>query len=61
MTIVWSNLAIGSIVGAILGVVGDWRIGTKLRKRSELRGTHERVWFSGWPVRELPHQRGRHI
>jgi hypothetical protein len=37
MTIVWSNLAIGSIVGAILGVIGDWRIGTKFRKRSELR------------------------
>ena len=37
MTIVWSNLAIGSIVGAILGVIGDWRIGTKLRKQSELR------------------------
>ena len=37
MTIVWSNLAIGSLVGAILGVIGDWQIGTKLRKRSELR------------------------
>ena len=37
MTIVWSNLAIGSVVGAILGVIGDWRIGTKFRKRSELR------------------------
>ena len=37
MTIVWSNLAIGSVVGAILGVIGDWRIGTKFRKRFELR------------------------
>ena len=37
MTIDWTNLAVGSLLGAILGVIGDWQIGTRLRKRSELR------------------------
>jgi hypothetical protein len=37
MTINWPNLAIGSILGAILGVVADWQIGTRFRKWSELR------------------------
>ncbi len=37
MIISWPNLAIGSVVGAILGVVADWQIGTRLRRRLELR------------------------
>lgn len=37
MTISWSNLAIGSALGAVLGVIADWQIGTRLRKWSELR------------------------
>jgi hypothetical protein len=37
MTISWPNLAIGSVLGAILGVIADWKIGTRLRKWSELR------------------------
>jgi hypothetical protein len=37
MTISWPNLAIGSLFGAILGVIGDWQIRTRLRKWSELR------------------------
>jgi hypothetical protein len=37
MTINWPNLAIGSVLGAILGVIADWQIGTWFRKWSELR------------------------
>jgi hypothetical protein len=37
MTISWPNLAIGSALGAILGVIGDWQIGARLRKWSERR------------------------
>ena len=37
MTINWPNLAVGSVLGAILGVIADWQIGTRLREWSELR------------------------
>ena len=37
MTINWPSLAIGSVLGAILGVIADWQIGIRLRKWSELR------------------------
>jgi len=37
MTIDWLNLAIGSVVGATLGVIADWQIGTRIRRWSELR------------------------
>jgi hypothetical protein len=37
MIISWPNLAIGSVVGAILGVVADWQVGTRLRERLGLR------------------------
>jgi hypothetical protein len=37
MTIDWLNLAIGSALGATLGVVADWQIGTRIRRWSELR------------------------
>jgi len=37
MTISWLNLAAGSVVGAILGVIADWQIGARFRKWSELR------------------------
>jgi hypothetical protein len=37
MTINLPNLAAGSALGAILGVIADWQIGARLRKRSELR------------------------
>ena len=37
MTINWPNLAIGFVLGAILGVIADWQIGARLRKWFELR------------------------
>jgi hypothetical protein len=37
MTFSWPNLAIGSVLGAILGVIADWQIGARLRKWSELQ------------------------
>ena len=37
----WPNLAIGSLVGAIVGVVADWQIGARLRKRSELQALNK--------------------
>ena len=37
MTINWPNLAIGSVLGGILGVLADWQIGARLRKWAELR------------------------
>lgn len=37
MSMNWLNLAIGSFLGAILGFIADWRIGTRLRKKSELQ------------------------
>ena len=36
MTITWTDLALGSLVGTILGAIADWQIGTRLRKRVEL-------------------------
>ena len=41
MTINWPNLAIGSVLGAILGILGDWQIGTRWRKWSELRALNK--------------------
>jgi hypothetical protein len=38
MTISWPNLAIGFVVGVILGAIADWQIGARLRKWSERRG-----------------------
>jgi hypothetical protein len=37
MAIHWWNLAIGFVLGAILGAIADWQIGVRLRKRVELR------------------------
>jgi hypothetical protein len=37
MPISWPNLAVGSALGAILGVMADWQISARLRKWSELR------------------------
>jgi hypothetical protein len=37
MTINWPNLAIGSVLGAIVGVIADWQIGIRFRKWSERR------------------------
>ena len=37
MTIHWLSLAIGSVSGVILGAVGCWQIGSRLRKWSECR------------------------
>jgi len=37
MTVNWPNLAIGSTLGAVLGVIVDWRIGARVRKWIELR------------------------
>jgi hypothetical protein len=37
MTISWPNLAVGSVAGAILGVIADWQIGARWRKWSERR------------------------
>ena len=48
MTIHWWTLAIGFVVGTVLGAVGDWQIGNKLRKRSELRAlTREYASLAG--------------
>jgi hypothetical protein len=37
MPISWPNLAVGSGLGIILGVIADWQIRASLRKWSELR------------------------
>jgi hypothetical protein len=37
MPINWPNLAGGSVLGIVLGVIADWQIGARLRKWSELR------------------------
>ncbi len=37
MLISWSNLAVGAIFGASLGVVSDWQIRARLKKWSRLR------------------------
>jgi len=48
MTIHWWTLAIGFVVGAVLGAAGDWKIGNKLRKRSELHAlTREYASLAG--------------
>jgi hypothetical protein len=36
MTMDWPSLAMGSVLGAVAGVIAAWQIGVKLRKRSEL-------------------------
>ncbi len=49
MTLNWPNLAIGSVLGAILGVIADWQIGTRFRKWSELRSSPKSMvlWAAG--------------
>ncbi len=37
MTINWLSLGVGAGLGTILGSIGDWQIGTRLRKWSERR------------------------
>lgn len=37
MTISWMNIAVGLVLGALLGVLGDWQIGSRIRKRLGLR------------------------
>lgn len=37
MPINGSNLAVGAVLGAILGAIADWQIGTRFRKWSKLR------------------------
>lgn len=37
MTINWVSLAIGFVIGATLGAIGNWQIGTRLRKLIERR------------------------
>src|SRR5271163_5105799 len=37
MPISWPNFAVGSMLGLIVGAIGDWQIGARFRKRSELR------------------------
>ena len=41
MTISWPNLAIGFVVGLILGAIADWQIGSRFRKWSELRALNK--------------------
>ncbi len=41
MIISWPNLAIGSVLGAIVGILGDWQIGIRWRKWSELRALNK--------------------
>jgi hypothetical protein len=37
MPIIWPSLAVGSVLGAILGAIADWQTRARLRKLSELR------------------------
>ena len=37
MTIHWLQLAVGFVLGAVLGAIADWRLGKGIRRRSELR------------------------
>jgi hypothetical protein len=37
MTLNWLNLAIGLLLGAILGAIVDWQLGMRIRKWSERR------------------------
>jgi len=41
MTINWPNLAIGFVLGVILGVIADWQLGVRLRKWFELRALNK--------------------
>ena len=41
MTLSWPNLAIGFVVGLILGAIADWQIGSRFRKWSELRALNK--------------------
>jgi hypothetical protein len=38
MAIHWWTLAIGFVLGAILGAVAGWQVGPRLQKQAELRG-----------------------
>jgi hypothetical protein len=41
MIINWPNIAVGSLLGAILGVIADWQIRPRLRKSSGRRALTE--------------------
>jgi hypothetical protein len=45
MTINWPNLAIGFVLGALLGVIADWQLGMRLRKWSERRALTKEYGF----------------
>ncbi len=45
MTINWLNLAIGAGAGVILGAIGDWQIGARLRRWSERRALTKEYGF----------------
>jgi len=48
MPINWPNFAVGSVLGAIVGVVADWQIGARVRQWSELRSlTREYASLAG--------------
>jgi hypothetical protein len=37
MPIGWASLAVGSVLGAVMGAIADWKIGAKFRKKAERR------------------------
>lgn len=61
MTVHWLSLAIGSVLGAILGVIGDWQVGARWRKRSEKRALNREYGaLSGSYVRYRVKDDGAH-
>ncbi|HTZ56993.1 MAG TPA: hypothetical protein VMB49_02805 [Acidobacteriaceae bacterium] len=61
MTIDWPCLTIGSVLGAVAGVIAAWQIGARLRKRSELRAlTREYGSLSGEYLSYLIRDDGTH-
>lgn len=44
----WLGGAVGAVFGAVLGIVGDWQVGSRLRRRSERQAlTREYASLSG--------------
>jgi hypothetical protein len=43
-TISWFSGAVGAVFGAVLGIVGDWQVGARLRRRSARQALTSEYW-----------------
>jgi hypothetical protein len=61
ITTTWLSGAVGTVFGAVLGIVGDWQVSSRLRRRSERQAlTREYSSFAGDYVNYRVNEVGGH-